>query len=496
MSASAKKWLKFAVRWGIAVFGIWWVLSNLSWHDRVMIASPIDGWPVSLRLARPATEDASSFSVYMPDGGTNTLTRADLLARADPVRLTVVESGRRESYDQLARKVVPGARRETWPILATQPRNIWARFWNLHTGAVKLINPADVVAPRDFAAVPYPVIDPGLGPMIRNANRSLLLLALGVFPLVYFITAWRWHALLSALGIEIPLRRAFVLNMVGAFYNTFMPGSTGGDLLKAYYIARQTKLRTRAVMSVIVDRIIGLLALVMMGGLIAAFQYDRLTPGDPARTWCARVAVGAMLILTATVLGLSVYYTPILRRLIGLDFVIRRLPMQTQVNKAVETMEIYRQRSGLIVWAILITLPVHATVVLSAMFAGMAFGLPLHWSYYWVVVPVVVLSGAIPISPQGAGVMEFFAVMLTRRHGVSVGGAFALTMSIRVVQMLWNLTGGIFVIRGGYQAPTEQEARTLESDSAEGVLDAGGVTAPAESAEHPVMKATPDAAAD
>ena len=44
--------------------------------------------------------------------------------------------------------------------------------------------------------------------------------------------------------------RVAVLNLVGMFYNTFMPGSTGGDLVKAYYASKHTPWRTRAVMSV------------------------------------------------------------------------------------------------------------------------------------------------------------------------------------------------------------------------------------------------------
>jgi uncharacterized membrane protein YbhN (UPF0104 family) len=98
------------------------------------------------------------------------------------------------------------------------------------------------------------------------------------------------------------------------------------------------------------------------------------------------------------------------------------------------------------------------------MFAGMAFGLPLHWDYYWVCVPVIVLAGSIPISPQGAGVMEAFAILLTQRQGVTVSQAFALAMSIRLVQIIWNLTGGLFVLRGGFHAPTESETKELETD--------------------------------
>jgi uncharacterized membrane protein YbhN (UPF0104 family) len=276
------------------------------------------------------------------------------------------------------------------------------------------------------------------------------------------ITSFRWHLLLKLLDIPMSVARTFVINMVGAFYNTFMPGSTGGDLLKAYYAAKQTTHRTRAVMSVIIDRIIGLLALVILGGTMAAIQYFNAEGRDPAVIRkCGQVALGSAAILAATALGLVIFY---LRKPLGLEWVIRRLPMQRQVNKAIDTMEIYRGHPMAILWTIVMTLPVHATVVLSAMFAGLAFGLPMHWAYYWVCIPVIVLSGAIPISPQGAGVMEFFAILLTRSQGVTVAQAFALTMSLRCVQILWNLTGGIFVFRGGYHAPTETEQHELEED--------------------------------
>jgi hypothetical protein len=57
--------------------------------------------------------------------------------------------------------------------------------------------------------------------------------------------------------------------------------------------------------------------------------------------------------------------------------------------------------------------------------------------------------------------MEYFAILLLSRQGATVSQAFALTMSIRMVQILWNLTGGIFVFRGGYHQPTEAEQREM-----------------------------------
>jgi uncharacterized protein (TIRG00374 family) len=310
--------------------------------------------------------------------------------------------------------------------------------------------------------VSAPFVEQGVSRMVREAQGGYLLAAVFIIPLSYLLTSLRWQLLLGALDIRLSAYRTFSINMAGAFYNAFMPGTTGGDLIKAYYVARHTPHRTRAVMSVLVDRAIGLLALIMLGGLMASLQYYKVPD-------CRKVAIASLLVLTGVAVGLLVFYTR-LRRLTGLDFLLRRLPLQKQVSKAVETMEIYGRRPGLTFLALLISFPVHITSILSATFAGWAFGLALPTFYYWVVVPVIALAGAIPISPQGMGVMEPLAVELTKRHGVSVGQAFILTMSIRLVQMVWSLVAGLFVLRGGYHPPTTVEQQDLETDSPAGAV--------------------------
>jgi len=307
--------------------------------------------------------------------------------------------------------------------------------------------------------IPYPKIDIGLIRMVREANPAYLWGAVALYPLSFIITGLRWWMLMRALEITISPARAFTLNMVGAFYNTFMPGSTGGDVLKAYYASKQTtQYRTRAVMSVIIDRAIGLVALIILGGSMAAYQWDI----PVAR----KVAVASGIVLSCVVLGLTIFFTPFLRRVTGMDLILRKLPMQAQVGKAVDAMEIYRKRPFVALGALLMTFPVHCTGVITTMLCGLAFGLPLAPVYYFVCQPVIVLVGSIPISPQGAGVMEFFAIHLTRAQGVTIGQAFALTMSIRLLGMLWNLTGGLFVLRGGYHSPTDSEAKSVGADAA------------------------------
>jgi uncharacterized membrane protein YbhN (UPF0104 family) len=213
-------------------------------------------------------------------------------------------------------------------------------------------------------------------------------------------------------------------------------------------------------MSVVVDRAIGLLALIILGGTMASLQWHNRK--------CRQVVVTSMVLLIATAVGMILFYNPRLRRLSGLDYLIGRLPMQKQVVKANETLHIYGRRPLLAVGALVSSFPVHSVVIASAMLCGLAFGLPIKPFYYWMAVPVIVLVGSIPISPQGAGVMEYFAINLLQPQGVTVGQAFALTMSIRLTQMLWNLTGGFFVLRGGYHAPSQKEQEQLEEEDDEG----------------------------
>ncbi len=466
MRRDAKKWAMFVLRWGIAAAGIYWVVANISLRDRVLVAGA-DGWPVSARLASEAKDQDRIYRIWGTSGRVVDVPREALLARTDRRKITLQRNGQKLSV--LGLKVSDDPNRAHWAIIAAPPRNLWQRYWDVHNAPAVVVQPAEVSGPYSVD-VPYPLVDRGLLPMVREANPWKLAWALIIFPITFIITSLRWHELLKVVGIQMGSGKAFVVTMVGAFYNTFMPGSTGGDVLKAYYAAKlAADKRTRAVVSVIVDRAIGLLALILLGGSMSGYlayrEFHSPDHNELLAQKCLQVAVGSLVLIMGGGVGLLVLYKPMLRRVTGLDFVTRRLPMQEQLAKAKEAIVLYRRNPLVCLAALMVTFPVHIAVIISATFAGKAFGLPLAPWYYWVVVPVVVLAGSIPISPQGAGVMEFFAILLTRPQGATVSQAFALTMSIRLVQIFWNLTGGILVLRGGYHAPTEKEQESLDEEA-------------------------------
>ena len=93
---------------------------------------------------------------------------------------------------------------------------------------------------------------------VQAADWIWFVPAVALFGLTFWMGVVRWRLLLRSQEILVPLRRVTAICFVGQFFNAFLLGATGGDVIKSYYAARQTQThKAEAVMSVVVDRIIG-----------------------------------------------------------------------------------------------------------------------------------------------------------------------------------------------------------------------------------------------
>ena len=94
--------------------------------------------------------------------------------------------------------------------------------------------------------------------------------------------SYRWLLLLRALKYNIGWLHAFKLQLTGFFFNTVMPGAVGGDLVKVMYVIRDNKElgKTPALMSVFIDRLLGMLGLFLIGTFTALFNV-KLLLSDP-----------------------------------------------------------------------------------------------------------------------------------------------------------------------------------------------------------------------
>ncbi|MDQ7029976.1 MAG: lysylphosphatidylglycerol synthase transmembrane domain-containing protein [Ardenticatenia bacterium] len=109
--------------------------------------------------------------------------------------------------------------------------------------------------------------------MVRGAHPVLLGLATVAYVGAILSNALKWGVLLRAQNVHVPWRVVVEYTFVGVFFNNFLPANVGGDVMRGYGLAKYIRRRADAAVSVVVDRLIGLMALTSMAivSALAAF---------------------------------------------------------------------------------------------------------------------------------------------------------------------------------------------------------------------------------
>src|SRR6266478_1491966 len=154
---------------------------------------------------------------------------------------------------------------------------------------------------------------------LRNAHFSWVAFGILAYVVVEIAAAFRWHVLLKVQGIHLSFWRLSGLFLIGMFYNQFLPGGTGGDIIKSYYLLKETPDRKAgALLAVVFDRLIGLVALVAITGTLIGLRYDFLSQTTETRqlVWILLVVLGvsiAGLLTTFVITGFKLFHSLPLR---------------------------------------------------------------------------------------------------------------------------------------------------------------------------------------
>ena len=112
----------------------------------------------------------------------------------------------------------------------------------------------------------------------------------------FVVVSYRFKVILRSQGILVPFRQAIRWTMIGSFFDLAMPSSSGGDLVKAGFVVRYVGAgqRTRAVMAVAFDRVLGLLGLFLLASVASVVGWDMLRD-MPARNMVVGLTFAASL---------------------------------------------------------------------------------------------------------------------------------------------------------------------------------------------------------
>lgn len=271
----------------------------------------------------------------------------------------------------------------------------------------------------------------------------------------------RWRMLLKVQSVDIGYWSAVKLHFLGLFYNNCLPGSVGGDLLRAWYVTRHTEKKLQAALSVFVDRAIGVTGVV----LTAFFAYWFLPEKSRSSPQFKPEIVGSDILVNLSaykwfILGMAVAVVAAAvvfirskkgRSLSNKAFQLIREHSSGKLRKVNMAILIYYRSKLALCYAMLLTFACQGVCIIGMWLIGRDMGITAHIKYYFIFFPISWLLGTLPISVGGAGVMELWLKMIfVQACAVPENQAFALAFSQRIIWIVGSLPGILIHLTGSY----------------------------------------------
>lgn len=287
----------------------------------------------------------------------------------------------------------------------------------------------------------------------RLASVPWLLVALIVYAISALAAAWRWGLLLEAQHVHMSRRTRLGSFLVAAYFNNFLPSNIGGDVIRIRDSGRVAGSKTLATTVVLMDRVLGLMALVFVAA-VGATTVGRLhhttAPIWPAWLWAGFLAGAA-----AT--------TPAVFAPAGFGRLLRPLAVfhpewvGDRITTLTGALARFRDEPGALLGCFGGALFVQASMVLFYFAVAYALHLDVTMWDLGVIVPISFIVQLLPVSINGFGVREATFSLYFSRIGLPIESAVVMSLVAQALLMVFSLSGAaVYVWRGRHPAPGSQ----------------------------------------
>jgi len=286
-----------------------------------------------------------------------------------------------------------------------------------------------------------------LGALAQVSLVDIAILIL-ISVLLIGVSVVKWRAFLDNLGISASFEKLFGLYLVGYFVNIFTPSFIGGDVVRSLALGNSVN-RAHAVSATFLERYTGIVAMLAMAAVAVCIS-DVVT--KPIIVVVCLAVVGC-----ATVTGLVM--AGVVQRLAK----VCRLPEKALriIDAVHEGLVLGLRDKRLLRRALVLSLVFHLLTIVNTAAVAYAVGwTDIPWRGLLVVVPLILIVGAVPISPQGLGIQEGAFVFFLHSVGATAGQALAVAVVLRAKSYLLAICGAlIWWIRKDEWSRQSEEAR-------------------------------------
>ena len=276
-----------------------------------------------------------------------------------------------------------------------------------------------------------------------SADLRWLAAALGLVLVDRTLMAMRWIDLLVALapGSRPPLGAVLRVFFVSSFVSNFVP-SVASDMYRAYALSKYDVHLAESTASVLMDRALGVLSVVLVGGVSLLFARNVSVPRELLLSlglMFAVCAVAAAVVFSETAAGWVRACAALM------PIALLRRVAETLTDAVRRYADHHREMVRVLAFSIVVQI----IRVLQAWCLGVGLGLSLPASAYFAFIPVIVLVMQLPITPNGLGTTQAAFYWLFLPAGAPAPRVFALSVLFLALGIVGTLPGGILYALGG-----------------------------------------------
>jgi uncharacterized protein (TIRG00374 family) len=271
----------------------------------------------------------------------------------------------------------------------------------------------------------------GVRDSLGRVSYWYLCLAAGILLLQAVAGAVRWSIVIRTISTRIRLRAVLHIMFIGLFFNQTLPSTIGGDAMRIWHIRHHGFPLRTAINSVLLDRLIALVALAVFMLLSYPVLY-RLVENPLLRLM---VILAALAMISG--FAMLYYFRKIPRRFYGWRITEEIRHISSEAHRIAR----HPRRAGEIV---LLSVVMHAMTGMAIYEVARGLGLPIGLLECVVLTPPISLITVLPISMAGWGVREAGMVTALAFAGVAAHDALVVSILFGLLLMLISIPGGVF----------------------------------------------------
>jgi len=278
---------------------------------------------------------------------------------------------------------------------------------------------------------------------LKGANPVYFAAAVAIFFVSLLAIAYRLRSVIQVHGTRLSVAAAYYVNLIALFFNNVLPSSVGGEMVKAYYLYKNSEGSVSVFSAVVVDRLFGLVTMLIIS-MSTIFFLDS--------THGSHKIMGSIVMMAAGTVTLSflIFNKKIVDGLCQLHIPLLPAVFLEKIREIYRAMFKYREHKGIIGNCFALTVMAQTAYILANFLLAKSLAMDIPIGFFFFFVPILLIMGVAP-SVNGIGVREAtFIFYLT--DFTSPEKALALSLLTTFFMVFVGILGGIiYAFKGGLE---------------------------------------------